>query len=111
MCDVSELLPSFANEPWEFFIDEYGANGARIRTYLEDDRVFVGSTAFSVNAACFSALVMRDDDRWRWEADSTSAEDTGIVDTLADAVAAAEAAMKRTLSEFFFTAKTSSVCR
>ena len=97
MGDVTELpgFEAFANTAWWFFIDERDKSGGRIQTYLEDERVICGCAEFWTGTRCSSASVMREGDRWLWEAEGMRGADFGYVSTLPEAVAAAEASMKR----------------
>ncbi|NEW98626.1 hypothetical protein DY467_17760 [Rhodopseudomonas sp. BR0G17] len=85
----------FVNMTWHFFIDEPDKNGGRIETYLGDTRVVCGYAELFTGARLKSASVVREGDRWLWEAEGRRGADYGSVDTLAAAVAAAEASMKR----------------
>jgi len=97
---MSNVIPfigfeAFGDTTWSFFIDERDKTGGRIQTHLEDERVICGCAEFWTGIRCASASVMREGDRWLWEASGRRGDDFGYVSTLPAAVAAAEASMKR----------------
>ena len=90
-------LEGFEQEPWQFLVEEYGDDGGRKRTHIEDPQVIIVTAEFADDSRYFVAEIVRvDGDRWRWEVESRTGEiESGDVGTLATAVATAQASAIR----------------